>query len=148
MTIIYDSSINVSNGDVAQMVEYSLSMRRVQGSIPCFSNDSVLLLMRPVFSRSLVCIHGFLVLVSLTHYFSTTLEGIEQSRWGYKKWLGTPKWLFNTLQYYFQVEKMCQTFDEPISTYRYIHLWKYLQVVIKRQKWICKMLIQTWKIGE
>ena len=24
-------------GDVAQMVEYSLSMRRVQGSIPCFS---------------------------------------------------------------------------------------------------------------
>ena len=39
------------------MVEYSLSMRRVQGSIPCFSIESFLLLMRPVFGRSLVCIH-------------------------------------------------------------------------------------------
>ena len=28
---------NREQGDVAQMVEYSLSMRRVQGSIPCFS---------------------------------------------------------------------------------------------------------------
>ncbi|PRP87433.1 hypothetical protein PROFUN_00644 [Planoprotostelium fungivorum] len=27
-----------SLGDVAQMVEHSLSMRGVQGSIPCFSN--------------------------------------------------------------------------------------------------------------
>jgi hypothetical protein len=28
-------------GDVAQMVERSLSMREVQGSIPCFSTDHV-----------------------------------------------------------------------------------------------------------
>jgi hypothetical protein len=49
--------VDLQQGDVAQMVEYSLSMRRVQGSIPCFSNESVLLLMRPVFGRSLACIH-------------------------------------------------------------------------------------------
>jgi hypothetical protein len=72
-----DSFVGLQQGDVAQMVEYSLSMRRVQGSIPCFSKDSVLLLMRPVFGRSLVCIRGFLVLVSLTHYFSTTLKDLQ-----------------------------------------------------------------------
>jgi hypothetical protein len=29
--------VDVLHGDVAQMVERSLSMREVQGSIPCFS---------------------------------------------------------------------------------------------------------------
>ena len=56
--IIYDSSINLSKGDVAQMVEYSLSMRRVQGSIPCFSIH-YFLVSRVVFDRPFVRIPRF-----------------------------------------------------------------------------------------
>jgi hypothetical protein len=33
-----------NNGDVAQMVERSLSMREVQGSTPCFSKHELFLL--------------------------------------------------------------------------------------------------------
>ena len=34
--------VSVVCGDVAQMVERSLSMREVQGSIPCFSSEIML----------------------------------------------------------------------------------------------------------
>ena len=35
---ISNNSMFILNGDVAQMVERSLCMREVQGSIPCISN--------------------------------------------------------------------------------------------------------------